>query len=50
MALGRISAPVNDEIRPLLDFAERTRDFATQLGSDFGGTVSQRGMAIEQTS
>ena len=41
MALGRVAAPVDDEIGPVLHFAERTRDFATQLGGDLGGTVSQ---------
>ena len=48
MALRRIAAPVHDEVGSVLDFAERTRDFATQLGGDFGWTVSQRGVTVDQ--
>ncbi len=50
MALGRVASPVDDEIGSVLDFAQRACDFATQLGGDFGGTVSQRCVAIEQTT
>ena len=48
MALGRIAAPIHDEVGSLLHFAERASDFATQLGGDLGGTVSQRGVTVEQ--
>ncbi len=50
MALGGIAAPINHEIGTLFDFAQRTRDLATQLGGDFGGTVSKRCVTVEQTS
>ena len=35
-----IAAPVDDEVGPVLDFAERAGHLATQLGGDFRGTVS----------
>ena len=50
MTLGRVTAPIDNEVRSLFYFAERTCDFATQLGGDFCRTVSQRGMAVEQPS
>ena len=37
MALGRVAAPVDDEVGPVLDFAQRARHLATQLGGDLGG-------------
>jgi hypothetical protein len=49
MALGRISSPIDNKVGPLLHFAERTRYLATQLGGDLGGTVSQRGVTVEQS-
>ena len=48
MALRRVASPVDNEISPILDFAERACDFASQLGGDFCGTVSQRRMAVQQ--
>lgn len=48
MALGRVSAPVHDEVSSLLHFAQRASYFATQLGGDLGGPVSERRVAIEQ--
>ena len=50
MTLRRISTPVDDEIGSILDFAERASNFASQLGGDFRGTVSQRSVAIDQPS
>ena len=50
MAVGGIASPVDDEISSALDLAQRARDFATQLGSDFGWTVSQGGVAIQYAS
>ena len=50
MTFGWIASPVDDEIGSVLDFAESTRDFATQLGGDFGGTVSQRSVAIDDST
>lgn len=48
MAFGRVSAPVNNEIGSVFDFAQRACDFTTQLGGDFGWAVSQGGVAVEQ--
>ena len=50
MAFRRIAAPVDDEVRPVLDFAQRARDLATQLGGYFSGAVSKRGVAVDHTS
>ncbi len=50
MAFGRIASPIHDEVGSLFHFAECTGNFTTQLGGDFGGTVSQRGMAVQQPS
>ena len=50
MTFCRIAAPVDDKIGSVFDFAQRASDFATQLGSDFGRTVSQRCVAIQQTT
>jgi hypothetical protein len=50
MTLRRVASPVNDQIGAILDFAERTGDFATQLGGYLGWTVSERGVAINYTS
>ncbi|MCA9066773.1 MAG: hypothetical protein KDA96_27085, partial [Planctomycetaceae bacterium] len=41
MALGRVSTPIHDEVSSILYFTKSTRDFTTQLGGDFGGTVSK---------
>ncbi len=49
MALRGISTPVDNEVSPLFDFAERAGNFAPQLGGDFGGPVSQRGVTVEQS-
>ena len=50
MALGRVAAPVDDEVGPVLDFAQRARNFATQLGGDLGWTVSKRGVAVDHAA
>tara|TARA_B100000029_G_scaffold437778_1_gene453208 strand:- start:473 stop:940 length:468 start_codon:yes stop_codon:yes gene_type:complete len=47
MAIEWVSSPVDDEIRSVHHFAQRARYFATQLGGDFGWTVSQRGVAVD---
>ena len=48
MAFGRVASPIHDEVGSLFYFAERTGNFTTQLGSDFGGTVSQRCVTVQQ--
>ena len=50
MALRRVAAPVDDQVGPVLDFAQRTRNLATQLGGDLGGTVSERGVAVDHAA
>src|SRR6185503_7601839 len=50
MAFRRVAAPVDDEVRPVLDFAQRARDLATQLGGYFSGAVSKRGVAVDHAS
>ena len=50
MAFGRIPAPVHNEICSVLYFAKSTRHFTTQLGGDFCGTVSKRGVTVKQPS
>lgn len=50
MAFGRIPAPVHNEVSSVLYFAKSTRHFTTQLGSDFGGTVSKRCVTVQQPS
>ena len=50
MALRRVPAPVDDEVRPVLDFAQRARDLATQLGGYLSGAVSKRGVAVDHAS
>src|SRR5262245_20375055 len=50
MAFGGVAAPVNDEVGPVFDFAERARDFTTQLGGDFGWAVSERGVAVDDAA
>lgn len=50
MAFGRIAAPIHDEISSVLNFAECAGDFAAQLGCDFCGTMSQRGVAVHQSA
>src|SRR5262245_57817432 len=50
MTLRRVSAPVDDEIRPVLYFTECARDLATQLGGYLSGAVSKRGVAVDHTS
>src|SRR3954469_14661010 len=47
MALGRVSAPVHNEVSSLLHFAQRTSYFATQLGGDLSGPVSEGRVAVE---
>src|SRR5205823_10329586 len=47
MAFGRVAAPVDDEVGPVLDFAERTRDFTTQLGGDLCWTVSEGRVTVD---
>ncbi len=50
MALRRIASPVDNEIGSVLDLAQSTCDFATQLGGYFSRTMSQRGVAVEQST
>ena len=50
VAFRRVAAPVDDEVRPVLDFAQRARDLATQLGGYLSGAVSKRGVAVDHTS
>ncbi len=50
MTLGRIAAPVDDEVGSLFHFTERARYLATQLSGDFGRAMSQGCVAIEQTA
>ena len=50
MAFCRIAAPEDHDISPVLDFAQRAGDLATQLGGDLGGAVSKRGVAVDHTS
>ncbi len=50
MALSWIASPVDNEVRAVLDLAQRARNLATQLGGDFGWTVSQRGVTVKQPS
>ena len=50
VAFGRVAAPVDNEVGSLLHFTERAGYLATQLSGDFGRTVSQRCVAIEQTT
>ena len=50
MAFRRIAAPVHDEVRPFLDFAEGARNLATQLGGYLSGAVSKRCVAVDHTS
>lgn len=49
MTFCGIPAPVDNEVRAVLDFTEGAGDFASQLGGDFSGTVSQRGVTVEQS-
>ena len=48
MTLGGIASPIDNEVSSILYFAQRARDLATQLSGDFGGTVSQTGVTVEQ--
>ncbi len=50
VALGRVAAPVDDEVGPVLDFAQRARDLAAQLGGYLSGAVSERGVAVDHTA
>ena len=50
MAFGRIASPVDDEVRAVLDFAQSTSDFTTQLGGDFCWAVSQRRVTVDDTA
>ena len=50
MALGRVAAPINDEVGPIPDLAERARDLAPQLGGDFRWAVSERRMAVNHAA
>jgi hypothetical protein len=49
MAFGRVAAPINDEVGPVLDFAQGTGNLTAQLGGYLGGAVSQRRMAIDHS-
>ena len=50
MTLSGVASPIHNEISSVLHFTERASNFATQLSSDFGGTVSQGCVAIQQTT
>src|SRR5439155_23003145 len=50
VAFRGVAAPVDDEIRPILDFAQRARDLATQLGGYLSGAVSKRRVAVDHSS
>ena len=50
MALGRVAAPVDDEVGPVLDFAQRAGHLTAQLGGDLGGAVSKRGVAVDDAA
>ena len=50
MTISRVPSPVDDEIRPVLDLTQGARDLAAQLGGHLGGTVSQRGVAVDHAS
>ncbi len=50
MTFRGVASPVDDKIGSILHFAERARDLTTQLGGDFGGAVSQGGVAVDHTS
>ena len=49
MTFRWIAAPVDNEICSILDFTKRASDFTTQLGGDFGWTMSQGGVAVQQS-
>lgn len=46
MTFRGITTPIHDKIGAILDFTQGTRDFATQLGGDFRGTVSEAGVTV----
>ena len=50
VALGRVAAPVDDEVGPVLHFAQRAGHFTAQLGGDFGGAVSKRCVAVDDAA
>jgi hypothetical protein len=50
MTFRRISTPLDDEVRPILDFPEDVRNLATHLVGYFSGAVSKRGVAVDHTS
>ena len=50
MTLGRIAAPIDDEVGSLFHFTERAGYLATQLSGDLGRAMSQGCVAIEQTA
>jgi hypothetical protein len=41
VAFGRIGSPENDQVGPILYFAERSDGLASQLGGYFSGAVSE---------
>src|SRR5262249_13011378 len=47
VALRGVASPVDNQVRPILYFAERARNLAAQLGSDLRWAVSERGMAVD---
>ena len=50
VTLRRIPTPVQNKVGSILHFTERARNLSTQLGDNFGRTVSQRRVAVEQAS
>ena len=50
MTFRRIPAPIHNKVGPVFDFAERARYFSAQLSGNFGRTVSQRSVAVEQAA
>src|SRR5262249_6650271 len=50
VAFRGVAAPVDNQIGPVFDFAQRTRNLAAQLGSYLGSTVSAPGKAIDYSA
>ena len=50
MALCRIPTPIHNKVGSILHFTQRARYLSAQLGGNFGGTVSQGSVAVQQTT
>jgi len=50
MAFGRVTAPVQNKVGSVFNFTQRTRYFSAQLSGNFGRTVSQRRVTVQQTT